>query len=150
MDKSVGGPDASFSLNEIEFKRMVEAVRESESALGKVNYKLTENQKAARNYSRSLYIAKSVKKGDVVTKANLKSVRPGYGMHPKYLPELIGKRFTKDCEAELEQGMIYFSKNEFELKNIMWHGIPFLIRNFIQLFSLIFLLNICHPKILEV
>ena len=78
---------------------MVEAVRESESALGKVNYKLTENQKAARNYSRSLYIAKSVKKGDVVTKANLKSVRPGYGMHPKYLPELIGKHFTKDCEA---------------------------------------------------
>ena len=99
LDKSVGGPDASFSLNEIEFKRMVEAVRESELALGEVNYKLSEKQKAARNYCRSLYIAKAVKKGDLVSKTNLKSVRPGYGMHPKYLPELIGKRFTKDCEA---------------------------------------------------
>ena len=99
LDKSVGGPDASFSLNEIEFKRMVEAVRESELALGEVNYKLSEKQKAARNYCRSLYIAKAVKKGDLVSKTNLKSVRPGYGMHPKYLPELIGKSFTKDCEA---------------------------------------------------
>ena len=78
---------------------MVEAVRESELALGEVNYKLSEKQKAARNYCRSLYIAKAVKKGDLVSKTNLKSVRPGYGMHPKYLPELIGKSFTKDCEA---------------------------------------------------
>ena len=78
---------------------MVEAVRESELALGKVNYKLSEKQKIAKKYCRSLYIAKSVKKGDIVSKTNLKSIRPGYGMHPKHLPGLIGKRFTTDCEA---------------------------------------------------
>ena len=99
LDKSIGGPDASFSLDEEEFTQMVKAVREAELAIGKVDYTLTDKQKEGRNFSRSLYIAKDVKKGDLVTLENLKSVRPGYGMHPKYLPSLLGKKYTKDCIA---------------------------------------------------
>lgn len=99
LDKSIGGPDASFSLDEKEFTQMVKAVREAELAIGKVDYTLTDKQKQGRNFSRSLYIAKDVKKGDLVTVDNLKSVRPGYGMHPKNLPALLGKKFTKDCVA---------------------------------------------------
>lgn len=96
LDKTIGGPDASFSLDEAEFTQMVKAVREAELALGKVNYTLTEKQKQGRNFSRSLYIAKDVKKGEVVTNENVCSVRPGFGMHPKYLPSIIGKTFIKD------------------------------------------------------
>lgn len=98
LDKSIGGPDASFSLDEIEFTQMVKAVRETELAIGKVDYTLTEKQQQGRNFSRSLYIAKDVNKGDLVTTDNLKSVRPGYGMHPKNLPNLLGKKFKMDCK----------------------------------------------------
>ncbi len=97
LEKSIGGPDASFSLDEKEFRKMVEAVRESELAIGKIDYSLSEKQKSARNYSRSLYVSEDVKKGDIVTESNIKSVRPGYGMHPKHLPNILGKIFTKDC-----------------------------------------------------
>jgi len=77
----------------------VKAVREAELAMGVIDYTLTDKQKQGRNFSRSLYIAEDVKKGDIVTLENLKSVRPGYGMHPKHLPCLLGKRYTKDCIA---------------------------------------------------
>ena len=97
LEKSIGGPDASFSLDEKEFRKMVEAVRESELAIGEIDYSLSEKQKSARNYSRSLYVSEDVKKGDIVTESNIKSVRPGYGMHPKHLPNILGKIFTKDC-----------------------------------------------------
>ncbi len=99
LDKTIGGPDASFSLDEKEFTQMVKAVREAELAIGQVDYNLTDKQKQAKNFSRSLYIAKDVKKGDLVTHENLRSVRPGHGMHPKHLPLLLGKRYTKDCIA---------------------------------------------------
>ena len=96
LDRSIGGPDASFSLNEEEFTQMVKAVREAEVALGEVNYKLTEKQLQARNFSRSLYIAKDVKKGELITSENVRSVRPGFGMHPKYTPILLGKKFNQN------------------------------------------------------
>ena len=99
LDKSIGGPDASFSLDQKEFTKMVTAVREAELALGKIDFSLTEKQIQGRVFSRSLYIAKNVKKGDLVTLDNLKSVRPGYGMHPKHLSNLIGKHYKKDCIA---------------------------------------------------
>ena len=108
LDKSIGGPDASFSLDEADFTQMVKAVRETELALGKVDYTLTEKQKQGRNFSRSLYIAKDVKKGDLVTIDNLKSVRPGYGMHPKNLPNLLGKKFKMDCKKGTRASEILF------------------------------------------
>ena len=108
LDKSIGGPDASFSLDEKEFTQMVIAVREAEVAIGKINYTLTEKQKQGRNFCRSLYIAKDVKRGDTVTRDNLKSVRPGYGMHPKKLPNLLGKKFKMDCKKGTRASDILF------------------------------------------
>ena len=97
LDKTIGGPDASFSLDEDEFTKMVKAVRETEVALGNVNYKLTEKQLAGRDFTRSLYIVKNVKKGEVVTPENVRSIRPGYGMHPKELNNILGLKFVKNC-----------------------------------------------------
>jgi len=97
IDRSIGGPDASFSLNEEEFTNMVTAVREAKKAVGKIDYTLTEKQKKGREFSRSLYVTQDVKAGDIITDANVRSVRPGYGLHPKYLPEILGRTFTKDA-----------------------------------------------------
>lgn len=94
-DRSIGGPDASFSLNEKEFTEMVRAVREAEKAIGTVEYSLTKKQKAGKNFSRSLYIIKDVKKGDLLTPENVRSIRPGFGMHPKYYHEVLGTKFNK-------------------------------------------------------
>lgn len=96
LDRAIGGPDASFSLNEEEFSAMVKSVREAEKAIGEVNYHLTAKQKSGREFSRSLYIVNDVKSGDVLTEENVRSIRPGYGMHPKHYKEVLGKKFTND------------------------------------------------------
>lgn len=96
LDRAIGGPDASFSLNEEEFSALVKSVREAEKAIGEINYNLTDKQKKGREFSRSLYIVNDVKAGDVLAEENVKSIRPGYGMHPKHYKEVIGKKFTQD------------------------------------------------------
>jgi pseudaminic acid synthase len=98
IDRSIGGPDASFSLNIEEFTAMVKAVREAEQATGQVDYHLTPKQKTGREFSRSLYIVKDVKAGDIITAENIRSIRPGYGMHPKYYHEVLGKTFNQDLK----------------------------------------------------
>jgi pseudaminic acid synthase len=98
LDKSIGGPDASFSLDEKEFTEMVTAVREAEKALGKESYELTEKQKVGKDFSRSLYVAEDIKEGELITEKNVRSVRPGFGLHPKYLPEILGKVVSTDLE----------------------------------------------------
>ena len=97
LDRKIGGPDAAFSMNENEFTNMVNAVRDTEKAMGVIDYSLTNKQIQGKNFSRSLYVSEDVKKGDLVTTKNVRSVRPGYGMHPKHLPNILGKIFTKDC-----------------------------------------------------
>lgn len=96
LDKSIGGADASFSLDEKEFTAMVKAVRNTEKALGKVDYALTEKAKQSRKFSRSLYAVKDIKKGDAFTGDNVKSIRPGYGLHPKHLKEILGAKSNRD------------------------------------------------------
>jgi pseudaminic acid synthase len=96
LDRSIGGPDASFSMNEIEFSDMVKAVREAEKAIGVVDYNLTEKQLKGRDFCRSLYVVKDIKVGDVITNDNVRSIRPGFGLHPKYLNEILGKIALKD------------------------------------------------------
>lgn len=96
LDKSIGGPDAHFSLDEAEFKAMVDAVRNAEKSLGKVDYELTEKKKSSRAFSRSLFVVESVKAGEPLTEKNVRSIRPGFGLHPKYYNEILGKTFTKD------------------------------------------------------
>ncbi|MDV7137586.1 pseudaminic acid synthase [Maribacter sp. TH_r10] len=96
LDKSIGGADAHFSLDEKEFKKMVDAVRLTEKLMGHVDYEMNEKKEKSREFSRSLFIVKNVKAGDIVTKENVRSIRPGYGMHPKYYKEIIGKKFKQD------------------------------------------------------
>lgn len=96
LDRSIGGPDASFSMDEKEFTEMVKAVREAEKAIGKVDYSLTEKQKKGKDFSRSLYIVEDVKQGELLSEKNVRSIRPGFGMHPKHFNEVIGKVFKTD------------------------------------------------------
>jgi len=96
LDRSIGGPDASFSMNEEEFTEMVKAVREAEKAIGQVNYEPTEKQKKGRGFSRSLYAVNDIKKGEVITEDNVRSIRPGFGMHPKFLNEILGRKAQRD------------------------------------------------------
>jgi pseudaminic acid synthase len=98
LDRSIGGPDASFSMNEAEFTAMVKAVREAELAIGKVDYKLTEKQKKSKDFSRSLYVVKDIKAGEVITEENVRSIRPGFGIHPKYYHDILGKKGNMDLE----------------------------------------------------
>ena len=96
LNKRVGGPDASFSLDEQEFTEMVNAVREAEKAVGKVDYTLTEKQLKGKDFSRSLYVVEDIKAGEVFTEKNLRSIRPGFGMHPKFLKDFLGTKATKN------------------------------------------------------
>lgn len=98
LDKSIGGPDAHFSLDETEFTEMVKAVRKTELMLGKVDYKMTEKKKKSRQFSRSLFIVEDVKSGDTLTEDNIRSIRPGFGMHPKHLSDILGKKFNENFE----------------------------------------------------
>lgn len=95
LDRSLGGIDSAFSLNPEEFASMVKAVREVETAQGRVNYEVSDADKGRR---RSLYVAEDIKKGEAITEKNVRSVRPGFGLHPKYLPEVLGKIAARDLE----------------------------------------------------
>ena len=108
MDRSIGGPDAAFSMEKDEFAAMVKTIRNVEKALGEVKYPTDPTKIKGREFCRSLYVAENVKAGDVVTEKNVRSVRPGYGLHPKYLPAVLGKKFVKDCEmgVRFELGMV--------------------------------------------
>lgn len=110
LDKTIGGPDESFSLDEKEFTQMVKAVREAELAIGKVDYTLTEKQEQGRNFSRSLYICQNVKKGDIIDKNNVRSIRPGFGLHPKYLPLILEKKFNSNFDKGTRMTLDLFEK----------------------------------------
>jgi len=98
LDKSIGGPDASFSLDEQEFTEMVTAVRKAEESLGQETYELTEKQRSGKTFARSLYVAEDIKEGELITERNVRSVRPGFGLHPKYLKDVLGKKINRNLE----------------------------------------------------
>lgn len=98
LDRAIGGPDAAFSMTVEEFKKMVTSIRNVEKALGNVDYPTDQTQIKGRQFSRSLYIAEDMKAGEILTEKNLRSVRPGYGLHPKYLNECLGKKVNRDLE----------------------------------------------------
>ena len=98
LDREIGGPDASFSMNEEEFTAMVNAIREAEKAIGVVDYTLTEKQAKGKDFSRSLYVVQDIKAGEIITKENVRSIRPGFGLHPKYYNEILGKKAIVDIE----------------------------------------------------
>lgn len=96
LDRKLGGSDAAFSLEPEEFKSMVRAVREVEKALGDINYELTESMKRSREFARSLFVVEDTKEGELFTEKNVRSIRPGHGMHPRHLSEVIGREATTD------------------------------------------------------
>lgn len=98
IDRSIGGPDSSFSIEPDEFKSMVNSIREVEKALGEVSYTLSDKIKESRIFSRSLFVVEDVIKGERLNEKNIRSIRPGYGLHPKYYKEIIGKKFTNDIK----------------------------------------------------
>lgn len=98
IDRSIGGPDSAFSMNKDEFSIMVKRIRDTEASLGTVSYELSNKMKDNRKFSRSLFACTDIKKGEVFTEQNIRSVRPGDGISPKYLEELLGKVAKRDIE----------------------------------------------------
>lgn len=96
LDRNMDSADAEFSMEPDEFKMMVEGIRDVEKALGHVNYELTEKMEINRDFSRSLYVVEDIKKGEIFTKENVKSIRPGFGLHPKCYEEVLGKKSNCD------------------------------------------------------
>ncbi|MHB8853412.1 MAG: pseudaminic acid synthase [Ignavibacteriaceae bacterium] len=96
LDRKFGGPDATFSMEPEEFKQMVTSIRNVENAIGNVNYTLSPKVKKSRIFARSLFIVEDVKAGEVISGKNVRSIRPGNGLHPKYYNQLMGKKFRKD------------------------------------------------------
>lgn len=98
LSRADGGADAAFSMEPAEFRTMVEDIRKIEKALGSVTYELTEKQAREREHARSLFVAKDMKAGEVFTPENLRSVRPGCGLHTKHYEEILGKKITRDAK----------------------------------------------------
>ena len=96
IDRSMGGVDSAFSLEPDEFKSLVLSIRNVEKSLGKVDYSLNEKKKSNRRFSRSLFVVKDIKKGEKLTVENIRSIRPGDGLHPKYYEEILGKKVNCD------------------------------------------------------
>jgi pseudaminic acid synthase len=98
LKRSDGGPDSGFSMEPEEFAAMVNAVRHTESALGGVSYGPSESEKISVLYRRSLYVVTDIVAGEIITPDNVKSIRPGYGMHTRHYDEVMGRLVSRDVE----------------------------------------------------
>ncbi|NLI10319.1 MAG: pseudaminic acid synthase [Elusimicrobia bacterium] len=109
LDRKLGGPDSAFSMQPNEFAEMVKAIRNIEKALGKVSYKLSAKVKKSRIFSRSLFVVEDIKKGEVLTEKNIRSIRPGYGLHPEYYYKVLGKKSKENIKkgTPLSLKMVY-------------------------------------------
>ena len=96
IDKSIGGADVGFSMDKNEFAKMVQDIRDAEKLLGKVDYTIDKNKQKSRQFIRTLYINKDIKKGELFTKEHIRVIRPGFGLHPKYLKDILNTKATKD------------------------------------------------------
>jgi N-acetylneuraminate synthase len=98
LSRSEPGPDSAFSLEPQEFKAMVEAVRVAEKALGQVQFGCSPKEANSRVFRRSLFVVQDIKRGDLFTAENVRSIRPGHGLHTRHLPEVLGQRAARDVE----------------------------------------------------
>ena len=98
LSRSIPGPDSAFSLEPHEFKAMVDAVRMAEKAVGSISYAATDQEAASRVFRRSLFVVKDMGIGEVFTKENTRSIRPGHGLHPRYLETVCGRKAAQAIE----------------------------------------------------
>ena len=110
LDRNLGGPDSEFSMEPQEFKQMVDSIRNVEKALGNDNFELTEKMIINQDFSRSLFVVKDMKMGDVITEDNVRSIRPGFGLHPKYLNEILGKKVNTDLKRGIPFELKFISE----------------------------------------
>lgn len=96
LSRELPGPDSAFSLEPKEFRAMVDQVRAAEKALGRVDYNLTAAEAKSRAFRRSLFVVADIKNGERFTERNLRSIRPGYGLHPRHLDEILGRAASRD------------------------------------------------------
>ena len=98
LSRADGGPDAAFSLEPQEFRALVESIRSAEQSLGQVQYGPTPHEMRTKPFRRSLFVVNDVKKGEPFTPANVRSIRPANGLHPRHLPDVLGRRAARDIE----------------------------------------------------
>jgi pseudaminic acid synthase len=96
--RAAGGPDSGFSLEPAEFKAMVEAVRTAEQALGSIHFGVSEREESSRVFRRSLFVVRDVEPGEKFTSENVRSIRPGHGLHTRYLADVLGKKAALHIE----------------------------------------------------
>jgi N-acetylneuraminate synthase len=99
ISRDLKGPDSEFSLEPHEFKAMVEAVRVAEQALGRPEFSVGDKEKASWAFRRSLFVVENMKPGDVFTGKNVRSIRPANGLHTRYLPDVLGRRCTREISG---------------------------------------------------
>jgi len=99
LSRSDPGPDSAFSMEPAELKAMIDAIRTTEAALGGIHYEPTPAEAESRRFRRSLFVTRDVRKGEMFTSENVRSVRPAAGMHPRHLPEVYGRKATKAIPA---------------------------------------------------
>lgn len=99
LSRNIVGPDSSFSLEPLEFKAMVEAIRAVEKALGQVHYGVSDQESKSRVFRRSLFVVKDIQAGETFTSEHIRSIRPGYGLPPKFMHSIIGKKAAKDIKS---------------------------------------------------
>ncbi|MBQ4068861.1 MAG: pseudaminic acid synthase [Lachnospiraceae bacterium] len=110
LSREDGGPDGAFSMEPHEFREMVDNIRIVEKALGSATYELTHKQIKSREHSRSLFVVKDMKAGELISHENVRSIRPGFGMHTKHYEEILGKRVNRDLVKGTPMNFEYIEK----------------------------------------
>ncbi len=98
LSREEPGPDSAFSTEPSEFRAMVDDIRTAEKALGRVSFEVTEKQKENRVFRRSLFVVKDMKKGEILSHDNVRSIRPGHGLHTRYMDQILGRKATRGIE----------------------------------------------------
>jgi len=98
LSRSLKGPDSAFSLEPAEFNTMVGAVRVAQESLGKIHFGLTDSERSSRVFRRSLFVVRAVRQGETFSAQNIRSIRPGHGLHTRHLPQIVGRRASRDIE----------------------------------------------------
>ena len=98
LDRKITTPDSAFSMESGEFRNMIQKIRLIEKIVGKIEYGVKENEKLSHSYRKSIFVVKDIKKGEIITKDNVRVIRPGQGLKPKYLNIILGKKAIKNIK----------------------------------------------------